>query len=358
MRILIYGAGVVASFYAAQLARGGHEVSILARGQRLADIQEHGILLEELETGRRTTTPIKAVEHLQPDEAYDLVLVIVRANQVSAVLPPLAANQHTPNVVFVGNNVAGPAEMIEALGHERVLLGFGGIGGVRKGPVILHTARPDDQPASILLGELDGQVTPRLQWIARHLESAGLEVTFSPHIEAWLKTHVALVSPIACAIYMAGGDNYRLAHTRDGLVLLIRAVREGFRVLRARGIPIMPPAFRLLGCIPEPLLVSGLRRLFDTEFAAIGMAGHANVARDEFEYLVAGFKELARSTAVPTPALKRLYAYLDPERPPVAEGSAELDMDWRSLWISLGVLTGILVTLVSGWRLVRRQRQE
>ncbi len=357
MRILVYGAGVVASFYAAQLAEGGHDVSILARGQRLTDIREHGILLEEMETGRCTAVPVEAVERLEPEEAYDLVLVAVRANQVASVLPSLAANRHTPNVAFIGNNVAGPDEMIEALGYERVLLGFGGIGGVRKGPVIRHTIQADEPAGSILLGELDGQVTPRLQWITRHFESAGIEVAISPNIEAWLKTHVALVGPLACAIYMAGGDNYRLAHTRDGLVLLIRAMREGFQVLRARGIPITPPGFRLLAWIPEPLLVAGLRRLLDTEFAAIGVAGHANVARDEFEHLTAGFRELGRSTAVPTPALDRLYGYLDPERPPIAAGSAQLDMDWRSLWISLGVLTGVMVAIVGAWQWIKQQRR-
>ncbi|MCK4681956.1 hypothetical protein KAT59_02875 [Candidatus Bipolaricaulota bacterium] len=31
------------------------------------------------------------------------------------VLPALAANRHTPDVLFMGNNAAGPDEMIEAL---------------------------------------------------------------------------------------------------------------------------------------------------------------------------------------------------------------------------------------------------
>lgn len=51
--------------------------------------------------------------------------------------------------------------------------------------------------------------------------------------------HVALVivSPIANAIYMAGNDNYRLARTRDGLVMMIRAIREGMRVLEELKFP-------------------------------------------------------------------------------------------------------------------------
>ena len=35
MRILIYGAGVIGSFYASRFAKAGLDVTVLARGQRL-----------------------------------------------------------------------------------------------------------------------------------------------------------------------------------------------------------------------------------------------------------------------------------------------------------------------------------
>jgi ketopantoate reductase len=42
-RLLVFGAGVIGSIYAARLAKRGADVTLLARGQRLADIREHGI---------------------------------------------------------------------------------------------------------------------------------------------------------------------------------------------------------------------------------------------------------------------------------------------------------------------------
>ncbi len=45
MKILIYGAGNIGSLYAAKLKDAGHDVTILARGARLREIREHGILL-------------------------------------------------------------------------------------------------------------------------------------------------------------------------------------------------------------------------------------------------------------------------------------------------------------------------
>ena len=123
MKILVYGAGVLGSLYAARLQGAGQQVSILARGQRLAEIREHGLVLEDSDTGQRTSTRVNVVRQLAPAEAYELVVVLVRKNQLSAILPVLAANRHIPSFLFMGNNAAGPDEMIRAVGRERVQRG-------------------------------------------------------------------------------------------------------------------------------------------------------------------------------------------------------------------------------------------
>jgi 2-dehydropantoate 2-reductase len=328
MKILFYGAGVLGSLYAARLQEAGQDVSILARGQRLADIREHGIVLEDGDTGRRTTIRVNVVEHLAPDDAYDLVVVLMRKNQVSAILPTLAANRHTPSVLFMGNNAAGPDEMVEALGRERVLLGFARVGGYREGHVII-TKVASSGPTTI--GELDGRSTSRLRQIAEAFKAAGFSVVISPHMDAWLKTHFVEVGPVAHALYLAGGDNYRLARTRDGLVLTVRTIREGYRVLRALGVPITPANHKIFNWIPEPILVALMRRLFNTKTAEIEIAGHANAARDEFKHLADEFRILTRTTSVPTPAMDRLYTYIDPTVPPLPEGSAQISPSWRSV---------------------------
>ena len=83
-------------------------------------------------------------------------------------------------------------------------------------------------------------------------------------MDAWLKTHFVEVGPVAHAIYLAEGDNYRLANTRDGLVLMVRAIREGYRVLRARGVPITPANHKIFDWISEPILVALMRRVLNT----------------------------------------------------------------------------------------------
>jgi 2-dehydropantoate 2-reductase len=136
--------------------------------------------------------------------------------------------------MFFGNNAASPQEMIETLGERRVLLGFPGAAGVASDHVIRYlitSAR--EQPTTI--GELDGVRSSRIMAIAKALEGAGFPVTTCSNMDAWLKTHVAEISPTANALYMAGGDAARLGCTRDALVLMSRAIREGYQVLRAQG---------------------------------------------------------------------------------------------------------------------------
>jgi hypothetical protein len=41
-----------------------------------------------------------------------------------------------------------------------------------------------------------------------------------------------------------------------------------------------------------------------------------------------------KAAGVQTPILDRLYAYFDPATPPIPDGSREIPMDWRGVWIT------------------------
>lgn len=355
MKILVIGAGVLGSLYAARLHAAGHDVSIMARGERLEQIRARGILLQEHGSELVSTVPIRTIEALDPQEAFDWVLVLVRRNQVAALLPVLAANLGTPNLLFMTNNAAGSGELKAALGRARVVLGFPGAGGERVGDVVRFLILgPRGQPTT--LGELDGLVSPRLIQIGRVLREAGFPVAFSPNMDAWLKTHAALVVPIACALYLAGGDNYRLARTRDGLVLMLRAMREGLRVLDRLGIEIEPSHYRWVNRIPEPLLVAVFQRVMATRSAELVMARHANAARDEMSFLTAEFMRLARASSLATPALDWLTEYVDPAVPPVPLGRRELALEWRqaAAWL-MALIWGYVYLRVTLRRLNQRR---
>jgi 2-dehydropantoate 2-reductase len=220
MKILIYGSGVIGSIYAARLKNAGQDVTLLARGSRLEDLKE-GVVLEDSRIGYITKTLVPLVDRLQPGDAYDLVIVVMRRNQTRSILTTLAENKLIPNILFLVNNAAGPQEWVDALGRDRVLIGLPNAGGERRGNIVRFILI---RSSPILFGELDGKKTARVEQIIQMFKSAGLLAAAQKNMDACMKSHVALVAPGACAIYMAAGDIHRLARMRECLILLIRAV--------------------------------------------------------------------------------------------------------------------------------------
>ncbi|MBN1220691.1 MAG: ketopantoate reductase family protein [Anaerolineae bacterium] len=357
-KILVYGAGPLGSLFAARLQEGGNDVSILARGQRLNDLRQHGVVLVDAQTKAQTVTHVNVVEALASDDAYDLVLVIMRKNHVLNILPILAANWCTPNVLFLSNNAAGPDAYVEALGKERVLIGFPNSAGYREGHVVHCLTGTEEKPAFVPFGEVDGRITERTRRVARIMESApGFGAEVRTDMDAWLKYHVALLFPsLAPALYAAGVDNYRLARTRDLVVLAVRAIREGFCVLHSLGLPVTPSKLRVIEWLPEPILVLLAQRLLANPLMETALVKHAEAARSEVQHLIGEFMVLARATPVPTPTIDLLLRYYEPDVPRVPDGSANIPLRWGGLLLGVGVLVTALVGGVLVMRKLRRNR--
>jgi ketopantoate reductase len=352
MKILVYGAGPLGSLLASRLHEAGHKVSLLARGQRLTDLREYGIVLVDTETGKETVARPDIVERLDPEDAYDLVMVVMRKNRALEILPVLAANKHTPNVLFLMNNAAGPDALTAALGKERVLMGFPMAAGFRRGHKVHYLAGGGPgKPAKIPIGEVDGSIRSRTRVVAAVLGTMeGVEAEIRTDMDAWLKTHVALLmTSLAPAMRAAGSDNVRMAHTRDAIVLAIRAIREGFRVLRKLGYPIVPSSTWIFERLPEPVLVWGFRKQLPDPRMRTAMLEHAAAAQDEILHLAGEFYILAERSGVPTPVMDGLKKYFDPDVPPLPEGSAEIPLDWRFAYILGGVILAGLAVIAVLW---------
>ncbi len=301
------GAGVLGSVYGAKLQACGHAVAVLARGERLQELREHGIVLVNVDSGEQLVSPVTVIECLEADDRYDLVLVVVRKNQLASVLPIIADNV-SPNVLFMVNNPSGPDEMIQALGAERVIIGFPGAGGTREGHVVKYR-QVSRRLQCTTIGELDGSQSGRVREIAELLRRAGFAVAVSLRMDAWLRTHVALVSPIANAIYMAGAKGTDLGADGEVLRLMVGAVKEGLRVLDRLQIAVEPRKYRVLQWIPEGLLISIVRPRIGTPQWELTVVKHALSARDEMKCLSDEFQRLVKRSGIPTPALNELHSH-------------------------------------------------
>lgn len=76
MKIAVVGAGAVGGYLAAELARAGHEVGVVARGENLRAIRSNGLVLETAED--RFQVPLPASDNPADLGAQDLVIVTAK----------------------------------------------------------------------------------------------------------------------------------------------------------------------------------------------------------------------------------------------------------------------------------------
>lgn len=309
MKILVYGAGVIGTLYAARLQAAGHRVTVLARSSRLADIQRHGLVLEDVVSGARSITRAATVERLCPEDRYDMALISVRRDQLPGIMPDLAANTSIPIVLFMLNNPLGSALLASALGVNRVLLGFPGAGGTLEGHVVRY-AMITQQPTTV--GEPIGMQTARPQVLAKMFRAAGFRTRIDSDMDAWLSAHAFFVTSVSGAIYLAGGNCVQLSRNQPLLKLMVRGTREGFHAVNALGRSVHPLALRVLFTrLPAQVAVYYWRHFFSNRMAEYVFARHARYASVEMRTLAVDCRVLLARSGVLTPALNELYRAID-----------------------------------------------
>ncbi|MGI5173248.1 ketopantoate reductase family protein [Treponema sp. OMZ 840] len=306
-KILVYGAGVIGSIFAGKLFKSGLDTVILARGNRFREIKENGLILKNVLTGKAETYALACIDELKENDIYDYIIVAVQNNHIDAILPVLAKNK-SKNIVFVVNNPLGYEKYITAVGKERIMLGFPCAGGERKEGVVHYFIGKGIARIiqTTTFGELDGGDSARLDTLLGIFSKAGFEPVKSRNMDAWQKTHVAFVVPAACAMYRFNSNNYKLARSPSTIRLMLRAIREGFRALEAKGIPVEPAKLRYYYA-PLFLMTAFFQLVFATRIAEYAMAKHTITGKDEIKILNEQFLSLCAES--PLTEWKKLCSF-------------------------------------------------
>lgn len=291
-RILIYGAGVIGSIFAGKLAKYGNDITILARGNRYDEIVLKGLVLRNALSNKTETVQVRYIKELSEDDIYDYIIIVVQNSQIDSILPILKKNKSN-NFVFVVNNPLGYSKYIEAVGKEKVMIGFPSAGGERKDGVVSYLIGTGiaKMMQTTTFAEVDGSITNRLKELVKIFRKAKFEPTISRNMDAWQKTHIAFVVPIANALILFNSDNKKLARSRTTINEMILATREGFAALKKNGISIEPRKLNYY-YLSIWFLSTIYQILFLTKIAEYSMAKHTLVAREEIEILEKQFLDL------------------------------------------------------------------
>ena len=191
-RIVVFGAGAVGGYFGGRLAHAGHHVTFIARGAHLDAIRRNGLQVSS-PTGDFVVTPATATDDTSSVGVADVVLVGVKAGAVSglaATLHPLIG-RHTV-VVPLQNGVEAASDLMVAVGSERVIGGLCRIAASVTAPG--RIAHAGITP-TVVLGEIDGSHSPRVELVAELLRSADVAVEISDDIQAALWEKFLLIAP-------------------------------------------------------------------------------------------------------------------------------------------------------------------
>lgn len=306
MKILIYGAGVIGSIFAAKLYLAGQDVTVLARGKRLEEIRNTGIVLYNLKTRKKEVARVRAVTTIPPEEKYDYIFVVMQRTQVDSVIESIAANS-TENIVFVVNTAAGYEEWKRAVGANRLIIGFPSAGGERNNGLVSYFVGRGLLRVfqTTTFGDANGEKTHRTADIIKMFRLADIPSVYCSDMDAWQKTHIAMVTSIANALYRYGCDNRKLAASWKGIKEMVLGIKEGLAVLKKLGIRPIPRKLAFWE-LPVSVLTAAFKIIMPTRLVEITMAKHCIAAREEMLLLQEEFDRLIEKSGVKTPHINNL----------------------------------------------------
>jgi len=239
MKVVVVGSGGVGGLLAGLLARAGIEVALLARGQTLQTIRTEGLQVTS-PLGDFTIRPVAASADPSALGRADVVVVAVKAWQVSEVAPRLLPLLKRESVVIPVQNGVEAADQLQA-----VLPAGSVVGGIchvqawlEKPGHVTHVGIPP----LLTLGELGGKVSPRLETIAAAFKRAGITMALSSSIRADLWEKLLFVEPLGSvgAVTRVPVDVFR--SVPESRAMLVEAMQEVARVAAALGIQVAADA--------------------------------------------------------------------------------------------------------------------
>lgn len=301
MRIAVMGSGGVGGYFGGLLARAGYDVTFIARGAHLAAIQMHGLQVQSVH-GDFVVAPAAATDAPETVGPVDYVLFATKTyhlDEAVVAMRPLIGPQTA--VVPLQNGIDAADRTAAALGRAHVLGGVCQVGSYIAAPGVIKQI---SQFRRVVVGELDGPITPRVEALVAALQAAGATAEATADIRKALWTKFIFIAPfsgVGAVARVPAGEIMACPPTRR---LLEEAMREVEAVARARGIALDTD-------------IVGRTLAFCDAMAAEQTASMQRDVMDgkpsELESLIGVMVRFSDELGVPAPVFRFFYAALLPQ---------------------------------------------
>lgn len=294
--VLVVGAGALGGYIAVQLAVSGQRVSVVARGQRRADIETHGIVLDM--DNQRRVVRIPCHGSTAAARSADLVIIATKSASLGEVLAELGSWVRPPRAVLtLQNGVEAPDHVALSLPTVTVLAGrvhgfFELVDGV-----VVHAGVPPE----IGFGPWHSGCNKEADRLAARLTAAGIPFSRPPDIAAALWEKFLLASAIGGVGAALGIPAGRLRESPEGWALLAAAMQEIHELAVARGVQ-----------LPESCVASTLEFVAGFPAEATSSLQRDLLERRESEYavLTGAVVRMGRESGLHQPAHDRIVSLL------------------------------------------------
>lgn len=238
--VAIVGCGALGGAFAGLLSSAGLNVTAVVRSEeQRKKIAEEG--LRVLEGDRETILRLRVCADLpaqEEQEAFDLVLVLVKAFDTQAVAARLAARIPSQTPLLTLQNGLGNAEALASrLKPEQILAGVTTFGALRESPgTVRLTGRGE-----CVIGAWNPAAERHTRPVAELLSNAGIPCTAAPNVlpVLWKKLAVsAAINPLTTILRVPNGELLRRPALHP---LIAEVVEEVWRVAARCRIPLPPP---------------------------------------------------------------------------------------------------------------------
>ena len=240
MNFVIIGAGALGSIYAGYLARGGHQVSLIARGERAAALARHGISI----TGPDTfTAQCDIVTQPSTLRQADVLIVAVKTYDTLAALEPL--NELKVESAFsVQNGVLKNEQLSDVFGKQATLGAVGMLGGeVLPASDGLPGVVRYNMPGTTIIGERSGGESPRVSAIVDAFEQSGLNAQASASITSVEWSKFVGWSAVSVLAILSRLPTWRFLVDPDTALIAARIMRETAAVALRHGVTLPDSGF-------------------------------------------------------------------------------------------------------------------
>ena len=227
LKIAVMGAGAVGCFFGGMLARGGHQVTLIARPRHVAAIRAQGLLLDTLSFSERVR--LDASDDPAAVREAQCVLLCVKSNDTVAAVQAMAPHLASDAVVLSLQNGVDNAERAQTVLTQTVV------------PAVVYVAVEMAGSGHVKhhgRGELLIGPCPHGEALAAEFGRAGVPVKISADVAVALWSKLVINCAYNALSAIALLPYGRLVHGPGIEAVMKDAVAEAVAVARASGVAV------------------------------------------------------------------------------------------------------------------------